>query len=42
MEPAEVERVLEARGVRELQYYNGEVHRALFALPNYVKAIVAP
>lgn len=39
--PAEVERVLERRGVRELQYYNGEVHRALFALPNYVKALVA-
>ena len=42
LEPGDVERVLEARGVRDLQYYNGEVHRALFALPNYVKALVAP
>jgi spermidine synthase len=42
VEPDAVERVLQERGVRELQYYNGEVHRALFALPNYVKALVAP
>jgi spermidine synthase len=41
IEPAEVERRLAARGVGGLQYYNGEVHRALFALPNYVKALVA-
>ncbi|HET7403325.1 MAG TPA: polyamine aminopropyltransferase [Usitatibacter sp.] len=40
MEPAQVERVLAARGVGDLQYYNGEVHRALFALPNYIKALV--
>ena len=39
--PEEVERRLAARGVGDLQYYNGEVHRALFALPNYVKALVA-
>ena len=38
--PDEVERRLAARGVRDLQYYNGEVHRALFALPNYVKELV--
>jgi spermidine synthase len=38
--PAEAERVLAERGVGDLQYYNGEVHRALFALPNYVKALV--
>jgi spermidine synthase len=38
--PDEVERVLAQRGVGDLQYYNGEVHRALFALPNYVKALV--
>lgn len=40
VEPAEVERVIAARGLRDLRYYNGEVHRALFALPNYVKALV--
>lgn len=39
--PEQVERVLAARGVGDLQYYNGEVHRAMFALPNYVKALVA-
>jgi spermidine synthase len=39
--PEEVERRLAARGVGDLQYYNGEVHRAMFALPNYVKALVA-
>jgi spermidine synthase len=38
--PAEVERVIAARGVGDLQFYNGEVHRALFALPNYVKELV--
>jgi len=40
VEPAEVERVIAERGLRDLRYYNGEVHRALFALPNYVKALV--
>jgi spermidine synthase len=39
--PEEAERRLAARGVGGLQYYNGEVHRAMFALPNYVKALVA-
>ena len=39
--PEAVERVLRERGVGDLQYYNGEVHRAMFALPNYVKALVA-
>jgi spermidine synthase len=38
--PDEVERRLAARGVGDLQYYNGEVHRALFALPNYVRRLV--
>lgn len=38
--PADVERVIAARGLAHLQYYNGEAHRALFALPNYVRSIV--
>jgi len=38
--PEEAERRLQARGITHLQYYNGEVHRALFALPNYVKDLV--
>jgi spermidine synthase len=40
MEPAAVERVISARGLKELQYYNGDTHRAVFALPNYVKDLV--
>jgi spermidine synthase len=40
LEPAEVERVIASRGLADLQYYNGEAHRAVFALPNYVKALV--
>ena len=38
--PAEVERVIAARGLADLQFYNGEVHRSLFAIPNYVKPLV--
>jgi spermidine synthase len=41
LEPAAVERVISARGLKDLQYYNGDTHRAVFALPNYVKALVA-
>jgi spermidine synthase len=41
LDPVEVERRIAARGVADLQYYNGEVHRAVFALPNYVRALVA-
>lgn len=40
LSPEEVERRLAARGVQGLQYYNGEVHRALFALPNYIRELV--
>lgn len=38
--PLEVERRLAQRGIRDLQYYNGDVHRASLALPNFVKALV--
>ena len=38
--PEAVERVIAARGVKDLQYYNGEMHRAVFALPNYVKELL--
>jgi spermidine synthase len=41
VEPAEADRRLAARGVGDLQYYNGETHRAVFALPNYVRGLVA-
>ena len=39
--PGDVEKVIAARGIGELQYYNGEVHQALFALPNYIRKLVA-
>ena len=38
--PEEVERRLAARGIGSLQYYNGDVHRAIFALPNYIRELV--
>ena len=40
LSPQEAERRIAARGVGELQYYNGETHRAVFALPNYVRELV--
>ena len=39
--PGEIDRRLAERGVGDLQYYNGETHRAVFALPNYVKNLVS-
>jgi spermidine synthase len=41
LSPDEVERRLAARKVGDLQYYNGETHRAVFALPNYIRSLVA-
>lgn len=40
LEPAEVEHRLAQRGIAGLRYYNGDVHRALFALPNYYRDLV--
>jgi len=37
---ADVERVIAQRRIGDLQYYNGDVHGALFALPNYIRALV--
>ena len=39
--PAQAEKVIAARGIGDLQYYNGEVHQAMFALPNYIKQLLA-
>jgi spermidine synthase len=36
----DVERVIAQRGLRDLQYYNGETHRAVFAQPNYVRKLL--
>ena len=38
--PAQAEAVIAARGIGDLQYYNGEVHQALFAIPNYIRKLV--
>jgi spermidine synthase len=39
--PAEVDRRVAERGIGLLQLYNGDVHRAAFALPNFVRELVA-
>lgn len=38
--PQEVASRLEQRGVEELSYYNPSIHGALFALPNFYKALM--
>jgi spermidine synthase len=38
----EVDRRLAERGVKNLAYYNGDMHRAALALPNFVRDLVAP
>ncbi len=40
MSADEVERVIAERKLADLQYYNGDTHRAVFAIPNYVKPLV--
>jgi len=35
----EVDRRIAQRGIRDLQYYNGDMHRAGLALPNFVRAL---
>ena len=37
--PELAEQRLVERGIGELQYYNGDVHRALFALPNFFRKL---
>jgi len=39
--PLEANRRIATRGIRDLQYYNGEIHRASMALPNFVRHLVA-
>jgi spermidine synthase len=38
----EIDRRIEQRKLQELKYYNGETHEGVFALPNYVRDLVAP
>jgi spermidine synthase len=37
----EADRRVATRRIRDLQYYNGDVHRSAFALPNFVRSLVA-
>jgi spermidine synthase len=41
LSPLEANRRIATRGLRDLQYYNGEIHRACMALPNFVRDLVA-
>ena len=36
----DVDRRIAQRKIRDLQYYNGDTHRAAFALPNFVRELV--
>lgn len=38
---AEVDERIAARGLPHLQYYNGATHKAVFALPNFVRDLIA-
>ena len=38
----EIDRRIEHRKLIDLQYFNGETHEAVFALPNFVRDMVAP
>ncbi len=41
LEPAQVDSRIETNRLHSLSYYNGDTHRALFALPNYFRRLVA-
>jgi spermidine synthase len=38
----EIDRRIEHRKLIELRYFNGETHEGVFALPNFVRDMVAP
>ncbi len=40
LDPKTVEDRLKDRAISHLQYYNGDTHRGVFGLPNYVKSII--
>jgi spermidine synthase len=39
--PAEVDQRIAERALEHLQYYNGAAHQAMFALPNYLRQLLA-
>lgn len=41
LSPLQVDRRIAQRGLSNLAYYNGDTHRAAFALPNFVRALIA-
>ena len=38
----EIDRRIAQRGLADLRYYNGDMHRAALAMPNFVRALIAP
>ena len=40
LDPEAADRRLQQRGIGRLQYYNGEVHHALMALPNFYRDLL--
>ena len=40
LDAEQVQQRLEARRIGALQYYNAEIHGALFALPNFYRALM--
>ncbi len=38
----EIDRRIEQRRIQDLRYYNGETHEGVFALPNFMRDLVAP
>jgi spermidine synthase len=42
LSPQDVDRIVAQRKLSHLQYYNGETHQAVFAVPNYVRELVTP
>jgi len=38
----EIDRRIEQRRIQDLRYYNGETHEGVFALPNFLRDLVAP
>jgi len=37
----DIDRRIAQRGIRNLQYYNGDMHRSALAFPNFVRALIA-
>ena len=38
----EIDRRIEQRRLQDLRFYNGETHEGVFALPNFLRDLVAP